>query len=131
VTLLHDANYLYIGVACYDTEPQRVIGTQMGHDATLGSDDRIEIVLDTFRDQRSAFYFATNPSGALVDGLVFANGQSANEWDAIWVVRTKRTDRGWIAEFAIPLKSLSFPAGRTVWGFNISRTVQRKLEEDR
>ena len=76
VTLLHDANYLYIGVMCYDSEPQRIIGTQMARDANLRFDDRIEILLDTYRDQRNAFYFATNPAGALVDGLVFANGQS-------------------------------------------------------
>ncbi len=131
VILLHDSNNLYIGVMCYDSDPRRVLGSQMARDASLNSDDRIEIVLDTFRDQRNAFYFATNPAGALVDGLVFANGQSANEWDATWIVRTKRTDRGWSAEFAIPFKSLSFPSTRSVWGFNISRTVQRKLEETR
>lgn len=131
VTLLHDANYLYIGVMSYDSEPQRIIGTQLAHDAGLGSDDRIEIVLDTFRDQSNAFYFATNPSGALVDGLVFANGQLNNEWDAIWDVRTKRTDEGWAAEFAIPFKTLSFPADRTVWGFNIARHIYRKQEEAR
>jgi hypothetical protein len=131
VTLLHDANNLYIGVICYDSEPKRVIGTQMARDAMLTSDDRISIVLDTYRDQRNAFFFATNPAGALVDGLVFANGQSNNEWDAIWTVRTKRTDQGWSAEFALPFKSLSFPAGRTVWGFNFSRNIFRKLEEDR
>ena len=131
VTLLHDANYLYIGVICYDSDPQRVIGTQMARDGNLGSDDRIEIVLDTFRDQRNAFYFATNPAGALVDGLAFANGELNSDWDAIWVVRTTRTDQGWVAEFAIPFKSLSFPSGRTVWGFNIGRYIQRKLEEVR
>jgi hypothetical protein len=131
VTLLYDAQNLYIGVLCHDSEPQRVIGTQMARDAPLGSDDRIEVVLDTFRDQRNAFYFATNPAGALVDGLVFANGQSNNEWDSIWTVRTRRTNQGWSAEFAIPFKSLSFPSGRAVWGFNFSRTIQRKLEEDR
>ena len=76
----------------YDSEPERVIGTQMARDGAVGSDDRIEILLDTFRDQRSAFYFATNPAGALVDGLAFANGQLNTEWDAIWNVRTSRTD---------------------------------------
>ena len=81
----------------------------MARDAVLGADDRIEILLDTFRDQRSAFYFATNPAGALVDGLI-ANGQLNTEWDAIWDVRTRRTAEGWVAEFAIPFKSLSFPA---------------------
>ena len=130
ITLLNDGEHLYIGVMSFDSEPRRVIGTQMARDASLSSDDRVEILLDTFRDQRSAFYFATNPSGALVDGLV-ASGQLNADWDAIWNVRTSRTDRGWIAEFAIPFKSLSFPAGRTVWGFNLARHVYRKLEEDR
>lgn len=131
VTLLHDANYLYIGVMCYDSQPERVIGTQMVRDANLNRDDSISILLDTYRDQRNAFYFSTNPAGSLVDGLVFANGQSNMDWDSIWTVRTRRTDRGWSAEFAIPFKSLGFPAGSTVWGFNVSRNIQRKLEEDR
>src|SRR5687767_12236410 len=131
VRLLRDEDNLYIGVHAYDAEPDRVVGTQMVRDASLNADDRIEIVLDTFRDQRSAFYFATNPAGALVDGLAFANRQLNSEWDAIWHVRTSRTNTGWTAEFAIPFKSLSFPAGANVWGFNIARTISRKLEDDR
>ena len=131
VTLLRDKDNLYIGVVAYDSEPQKVIGTQMERDAGLGSDDRIEILLDTFRDQRSAFYFATNPSGALVDGLTFGDGQLNTEWDAIWQGRTRRTEEGWVAELAIPFKSLSFPADSSVWGFNVSRNILRKLEDDR
>ncbi len=130
VTLLYDADHLYIGVVARDSEPARVIGTQMARDGSIMADDRIEILLDTFRDQRSAFYFATNPSGALVDGLV-ANGQLNADWDAIWDVRTRRTPEGWVAEFAIPFKSLGFPAGHTVWGFNIARNIYRKLEDVR
>ena len=131
VTLLYDQDNLYIGVMCHDAEPRRVLASQMARDASLNADDRLTIVLDTFRDQSNAFHFATNPAGALVDGLVFANGETNNDWDAIWIVRTQRTDEGWSAEFAIPFKTLSFPSGETVWGFNISRTIQRKLEEDR
>ena len=131
VTLLYDEHALYVGVVAHDSEPHEVIGTQMARDASLSSDDRIEILLDTFRDQRSAFYFATNPAGALVDGLTFANGELNTDWDAIWDVRTRRTEQGWVAEFAIPFKSLSFPAGRSVWGFNLSRNVYRKLEDIR
>lgn len=131
VTLLRDEDHLYVGVYAYDAEPDRVVATQMMRDASLRSDDSIEILLDTFRDQRSAFYFATNPAGAFVDGLAFANGQLNTEWDAIWHVRTSRTDLGWVAEFAIPFKSLSFPAGQNVWGFNIARTISRKLEDNR
>ena len=131
VTLLYDEDNLYIGVMCYDSEPRGVLASEMARDARLRADDRLEIVFDTFRDQSNAFYFSTNPAGALVDGLVFANGETNNDWDAIWIVRTRQTDDGWTAEFAIPFKSLSFPAGETAWGFNISRTIQRKLEENR
>jgi hypothetical protein len=131
VTLLYDVDHLYIGVMSYDSEPRLIVGTDMARDANLRFEDRIEILLDTYGDQRNAFYFATNPAGALVDGLVFANGQSNLAWDSIWTVRTRRTNEGWSAEFAIPFKSLSFPSGRTTWGFNVSRTIQRRLEEDR
>ena len=131
VTLLRDADHLYIGVRAFDSNADGVIGTQMARDASLGADDRIELLLDTFSDRRSAFYFATNPAGALVDGLAFANGQLNLEWDAIWRVRTSRNADGWSAEFAIPFKSLSFPAGQDIWGFNVSRTIYRKLEDNR
>ena len=131
VTLLYDRNNLYIGVMCYDSEPQRVLASQMARDASLNPDDRLSIILDTFRDQSNAFHFSTNPNGALVDGLVFANGETNDDWDAIWIVKTKRSSEGWSAEFAIPFKSLAFPSGESVWGFNISRIIQRKLEEVR
>ena len=131
VRLLYDEDNLYIGVMCHDAEPDRVLASQMARDASLNADDRLAVVLDTFRDQSNAFHFATNPAGAMVDGLVFANGETNDDWDGIWIVRTARTGAGWSAEFAIPFKTLSFPAGETVWGFNISRTIQRKLEENR
>ena len=131
VTLLYDSDNLYIGVTAFDSEPNKVIGSQMARDASLSSDDSLKIILDTFRDQSNAFYFATNPSGAFVDGLAFTNEQLNTDWDTIWDVRTKRTGEGWRAEIAIPFKSLSFPSGQSVWGFNISRNIYRKLEENR
>ena len=130
VILLRDADYLYIGVRAYDSEPDKVIGTQMIRDGQISADDRIEILLDTFRDQRSAFYFATTPAGALIDGLAFGNQTLNTDWDAIWDLRTTRSDSGWVAEVAIPFKSLNFPADSEVWGFNFARNIYRKQEED-
>lgn len=131
VTLLFDQQNLYIGVLARDSQPARVIGTQMTRDADLAAEDRIEILLDTFHDHRNAFYFAINPAGALVDGLIIGNRQLNTNWDAIWTARTRRSDEGWSAEFSIPFNSLSFPNGHGAWGFNIARTIYRKLEQDR
>jgi hypothetical protein len=132
VKLLADKDNLYIGVMCYDSEPEKVVGAQMARDADLEIDDSVAILLDTFHDRRNAFYFATNPAGALVDGLIIENQRTINfNWNAIWNARVKRTAQGWSAEFAIPFKSLSFNPGQDVWGFNFSRVIVRKLEEDR
>jgi len=131
IKLLYDSSNLYIGVICHDSQPDNVIGTQMARDGDLATDDRLEIVLDTYRDRRNAFYFATNPAGALVDGLIVENRDLNRDWDTIWMVRTQRTDGGWNAEFAIPFKSLGFPSGGGNWGFNVARNIQRKLEENR
>ena len=130
VILLRDADNLYIGVMAYDSEPDKLLGTNMARDIELRAEDSLEIVLDTFRDQRNGYYFATTPAGSFVDGLVYGTSLVNLDWNAIWDVRTQRTDQGYVAEFEIPFKSLSFPADRDVWGFNIGRKIFRKIEED-
>ncbi len=131
VRVLYDSATLYIGIVCFDSDPGGIVATQMSRDADLSVDDRIEVLLDTFRDRRNAFYFSTNPAGALVDGLIIENGEINSDWNAIWNVRTRQNDDGWTAEFAIPFKSLSFSPALQAWGFNVSRTIGRKREEDR
>ncbi|MBT5903442.1 MAG: carbohydrate binding family 9 domain-containing protein [Opitutaceae bacterium] len=130
VRLLHDEDFLYIGVVAFDSEPDQILATRMARDASIGANDRIEILLDTFQNQRNAFYFATNPTGALIDGLAFGSQDLNTNWNAIWDLRTSLTDEGWIAEIAIPFKSLNFPANSSTWGFNLSRTIHRKQEEN-
>ena len=63
VYLLRDANHLYIGIEAYDSEPDKMVGSNMTRDASTRSQDTLQIILDTFHDQRNAYYFATNPSG--------------------------------------------------------------------
>ena len=81
-----------------------------------------------------ATYRAAAPAGAELQRdwwRMFGDAQLNTEWDSIWRVRTRRTEEGWVAEFAIPFRSLMFPAGSDSWGFNISRSILRKLEDDR
>ncbi len=140
VRVLYDGDFLYIGVWAFDAQPQRIVARQLERDATLGisrfgpsgSDDAIEIILDTFHDGRNAYYFATNPRGVLVDGLITDESFSPDRnWDAVWDVRTRVTLEGWTAEFQIPLRSLRYPpqAGAGTWGFNVQRVIVRKNEQ--
>ncbi len=44
---------------CFVSDPKHIIGTQMSRDADLFADDRLEILIDSFRDRHNAFYFAS------------------------------------------------------------------------
>lgn len=68
VKVIYDSANLYIGVMCYDSEPARIVATQMARDAGLSADDRIEILIDSFHDLRNAFYFSTNPTSSRTYG---------------------------------------------------------------
>ncbi|MCP5111963.1 MAG: carbohydrate binding family 9 domain-containing protein [bacterium] len=122
---------LFIAVRCLDSAAERILATEMSRDAYLYFDDRIQIVLDTFHDRRNAYFFSTNPAGALVDGRITENRYPDMNWDGIWSVRARIDEKGWTAEFEIPFKTLAFNPGNGSWGFNISRRLARLREESR
>jgi hypothetical protein len=140
IRFLLDERTLYIGVICFDSEPAGILVSQSRRDADLDDSDSIRILLDTFNDGQNAFVFGTNPFGIEYDGQVMAEGQTGQagagrggfnlNWDGDWAVRTRTTDRGWEAEFAIPLKTLRYAVGENAtWGVNAVRNVRRKNEQ--
>jgi hypothetical protein len=131
VRLLYDSKNLYIGAYCFDSEsPGGLVAKELTRDFSPRDSDVFHIALDTFNDNRNSFGFGTNPGGAKRDLQSGGDGQRFNrDWDAIWEVRTKVTEEGWQAEFAIPFRSLRFrPAEEQVWGINFDRRIRRKNE---
>jgi hypothetical protein len=131
VWLAYSRDALYVAVRCQDRLPRQIVATEMSRDPNLGDNDNIEIVLDTYHDHRNAYYFGTNPVGALVDGRITENQEPKMEWDGIWNVRTRIDDQGWTAEFEIPFMTIGFSPSLQRWGFNISRRVARLVETSR
>lgn len=132
VYIFYDSDYLYIGVKCFDSEPDKITAFNMARDFDLRDDDVIEVLLDPFNDRRNAYVFAVNPNGAKFDGLVVNNSERTQRaWDGIWYADASRDAKGWYVEMAIPFKTLSFNPRTTRWGFNIMRHIKRKIEQDR
>lgn len=130
IRIVFDGTTLYIAAFCYDRDPSGIIVSDLRKDFSTAGQDTFEVVLDTFGDKRNGFLFATNAAGAKADQQITNEGRDINEsWDAVWTVRTQRSDEGWTAEIAIPLKSLRFAPGGT-WGVNFSRRIRRKNEID-
>ena len=135
-----DETNLYVAVVCYDTDPDGLVVSQSRRDANLGDTDSVQILLDTFNDGQNAFVFGTNPFGIEYDAQVMAEGQTGGggfrsggfnlAWDADWTVSASPSERGWEAEFVIPLRTLRYePGEERVWGVNVQRNIRRKNEQ--
>ena len=132
VCLAATLNALYIGIMCYDREPDRIVSHTMKRDAELRGEDHIKIVFDTFLNGRTGYVFAVNPNGARYDALITQEGERENkEWDGIWEAATHKSNEGWSVEIYIPIKTLRFQTRLSRWGFNVERRIQRLLETDR
>ena len=141
VRILHDGETLYLGVLAFDSDPQALTATEMRRDSErILSEDNFQVILDTFRDSRSAYMFVTNPLGAMLDQQVANEGEggrfgwaSSNinrDWDGVWEVAAKQTPNGWVAEIAIPMITLRFPESEPQsWGINLMRNIGRKNEQ--
>ncbi|MEM7231544.1 MAG: DUF5916 domain-containing protein [Planctomycetota bacterium] len=129
--VVYDDEAIYVGVWCFDSEPDKIRARVMTRDADLFVDDYLIVVLDTFLDRRNGYYFVINPNGARRDGLVGDNKARNWDWDGIWTAAATIDDEGWKAEIAIPLKTLSFDPNLSTWGFNVSRAIRRKTERGR
>ncbi len=128
VRLLYDASHLYIGVRCYDSEPQRIVATQMRRDVGLGTDDRIAVVIDPYFSRRNGYYFEANPLGAHGDALIEDNSEFNKSWDGIWHCKATIDAEGWSVEMAIPFKTISFNPETDRWSLNVMRFIRRKNE---
>ncbi|MFM8348730.1 MAG: DUF5916 domain-containing protein [Bacteroidota bacterium] len=146
VWIAYTASTFYLGVICYDASPDKLVVSDARRDATLDNTDSFLFILDTFHDRQNGFLFGTNPIGIEYDGQVDNEGQgnfSNNRlqsgtiggfnlnWDASFTVKSKVTDYGWSAEFAIPLRTLRFASGKDqVWGINFQRNIRKTNEID-
>ncbi|MGC9472143.1 MAG: DUF5916 domain-containing protein [Bacteroidales bacterium] len=131
IRVIYDNNYLYLGIACFDDEPEKIASNTMEHDqGEERNDDKISILLDPFQDKRTAYIFVVNPKGARSEG--FADGEHYSlGWDGIWDAKSKINSQGWTTEIQIPFKTISFNPRLKAWGLNVERYIARKQEVDR
>lgn len=131
VRVLYDSRNVYIGIRAFDSEPAKINARDLVRDSTFDTDDRVEIVFDTYHDQRNAIRFAVNPLGTQQDALITDEGKDINlSWDGSWISSGRIDAEGYVVEIAIPLTTLRFTEGIDAWGFNVSRVIRRKNEEN-
>ncbi len=126
----YDENNIYFGIKCW-AAPKDIIAKEMARDVSLGKDDRVQIIIDTYLDHRNGYWFQIGPRGSIGDAIVSENGAAFNkQWDGLWTGKAKITDYGWEAELAIPFKTMGFDKESKQWGIKFIRNMVNKLETD-
>ena len=130
VFLGYDSDHLYIAFRCYG-DPGLITAKELARDVSLAYDDRVQIILDTYHDQRNGYWFQVGPRGSIGDAIVSENGAAFNKaWDGMWTGKASIHAEGWDVEIAIPFKSLGFKKGNTTWGLKLIRNYMRNQETD-
>ena len=126
--IIYDEKFLYIAYKCHDLSPDSIVRRMGRRDEFPG--DWVEINIDSYHDQRTAFSFTISVSGVRSDEFISNDG---NNWDAswnpIWFGKTHTDDKGWTAEVKIPLSQLRYGnEPEKIWGFQVTRRLFRKEE---
>lgn len=124
-----DDENLYVAARFGDSDPAGIKNSQLIQGRAVFNDDYAQILLDTFRDQRTGYIFYVNPNGVQRDGLLLGGTSYNMDWDGIWQAAAALNDSGWAAEFAIPFKTLAFDRNGDTWGVNFIRSIRRKRED--
>jgi hypothetical protein len=132
VKILYDDDALYVGVVCYDSEPDKIVNQLTRRDRSVQS-DRFSVMIDSYHDYTTAFLFCGSVSGVKSDGVLSQDGLVYDvQWDAVWDFNAKIFPDGWSAEFRIPYSAIRFAdqEDEYVWGINFRRYIARKQETD-
>lgn len=121
VKVTYNESTLYVGIICYDPTPGKRPVESLRRDFNFLKNDNFIVFIDTYNDQTNGFAFGVSAAGAQWDG-VQANGGTVNlDWDIKWRSAVKNYKDRWVAEFAIPFRSIRYKGGDKEWGINFSR----------
>jgi hypothetical protein len=146
VYIAYDSERIYFGFHVHYKDPSIMRANRGERDRAM-RDDLMTIYLDTFLDQQRGYDFDVNGYGVQGDGVMTAGGRGGRggpggmaippadrTWDALFDTGAQIVEDGFVAEMAIPFKSLRYPTpGRGEphrWGFQIVREVKSKDEEN-
>lgn len=134
VSILYDDQNLYFGVFAADSLGKKGVRIQnLRRDFNNGENDVFGIQIDAQNTKQYAVSFQTTPHGNQLDLQNFNDNNTDTDWNALWSVRTQRTEEGYYAEFAIPFKSIRYnkpiEGVPTEWGITFYRLARKDYEK--
>jgi hypothetical protein len=132
VRMTSDEQYLYISAVCYG--PEEYVIKTLKRDKEFWEGDGFGVVIDPVNEQTNGFVFHINPAGVQAEYLVTGQTGRRREpepgqalkgfnlaWDNKWLSEVTTHPDRWVAELAIPFKTLRFEKDKNQWGINFFR----------
>lgn len=129
VKVTFDNHFLYIAAICH--QPPKYIIQSLRRDYAISSSDCFITSIDPFRDKLNGFCFAVSPLGAQSEGLISNGNSLSNDWDNKWYSHVKNYGTYWIAELAIPFKTLRYKQKKGLNEWNINFGYNNLVSNDR
>jgi hypothetical protein len=124
----YDDQNFYMGFICCDDSPEQIRASMSDRDDIFG-DDFVGVILDTFGDKQNSYELFINPYGIQGDLRRTYNNEDAS-FDTIWESGGHINSKGWVAEAAIPFRSIRFPdQHQQEWLMHILRIRPRNSRE--
>ncbi|MBL7798890.1 MAG: carbohydrate binding family 9 domain-containing protein [Saprospiraceae bacterium] len=122
VLLSFDERNLYIAVVCWQDRADYTVPS-LKRDFPNGTSDGVNILLSPSRDGLNGFFFSLNPLNVQREALVDNGTTLSFEWDNRWTSAVANYDDRWVAEVAIPFKTLRYTVapGENIWSANFVR----------
>ncbi len=129
--MLFDRDNLYIGA--WNIDSAGVMGQlripDLRRDFDPPENDLFSVTMGSLGDHRTAVQFFSTPLGSQADVQAFDGGDVFNfNYDALWRVRTTRSDSGYTVEMAIPWRSLRYAPNLKSWDINFLRNTRRAAQ---
>lgn len=128
VKYLFDDKNLYFAFKVFDsgTAIIRSLKRDIGHDGN----DGVAVVLDPLNQKTNGFYFVVSALNVQSEDQLTgsSDGGISYSWDTKWFSMTKDYGNYWIAEIAIPLKSIRYNSENKNWGVNFVRIDAKNFE---
>ncbi len=131
VKATYDEEFLYVVAVCYDNGTRVIQSLRRDDDNAHWGSDNFTLVLDPMNNKQNGFMFGVNAGGSQIEAQLNVTGprtQYDQNWDNKWYSEVKRYDNYWVAEFAIPFKTLRYSSNISEWGINFIRgDMQRNV----
>lgn len=131
VKVTYDDEFIYILATCYDNGTRVVQSLRRDDDEGHWNSDNFTVVIDPMNNKQNGFMFGVNAGGSQIEAQLNVRGPRTEydqNWDNKWYSTVRNYEDHWIAEFAIPFKTLRYSPNQSEWGVNFIRGDQERNE---